>query len=55
MVSETTADGDTESWQYNAYGQVTQHTDLNDADYTCSYDANTGAETGESDSLSPPG
>ncbi len=55
LVSETTADGDTESWQYNAYGQVTQHTDLNGANYTYSYDANTGAETGESDNWSPTG
>ncbi len=55
LVSGTTADGDTESWQYNAYGQLTQHTDLNGANYTYSYDANTGAETGESDNWSPTG
>ena len=53
LVSETTADGDTESWQYNPYGQVTQHTDLSGANYNYTYDANTGAQIGESDNWSP--
>jgi YD repeat-containing protein len=53
LVSETTADGDTESSQYNQYGQVTQHTDLSGAQYSYTYDANTGAQIGESDNWSP--
>jgi YD repeat-containing protein len=53
LVSETTADGDTESWQYNAYGQAVTHTDLSGADYSTTYDAATGQETGESDTWSP--
>jgi len=53
LISQTTADGDTESWQYNQYGQVTQHTDLSGAQYTYTYDANTGAQIGESDNWSP--
>ena len=53
LVSETTADGDTESWQYNQYGQAVTHTDLSGANYAYTYDASTGLETGESDNWSP--
>jgi len=53
LVSETTADGDTESWQYNQYGQALTHTDLSGANYAYTYDAATGLETGESDNWSP--
>ncbi|RUL72743.1 LysM peptidoglycan-binding domain-containing protein [Dyella choica] len=53
LISETTADGNTESWQYNAYGQVTQHTDLSGANYSYTYDTNTGAQIAESDNWSP--
>jgi YD repeat-containing protein len=53
LVSETTADGDNETWQYNQYGQVTSHTDLSGAQYTYTYDAQTGQEIGESDNWSP--
>ncbi|GAB2786016.1 LysM peptidoglycan-binding domain-containing protein [Dyella kyungheensis] len=52
LISKTTADGDTETWEYNAYGQMTRHTDLSGAVYSYSYDANTGAQTGESDNWS---
>jgi YD repeat-containing protein len=52
LISKTTADGDTETWEYNAYGQMTRHTDLSGAVYNYSYDANTGAQTGESDNWS---
>jgi len=53
LASETTADGDTETWQYNAYGQATTHTDLSGALYNYTYDANTGLLIGESDNWSP--
>jgi YD repeat-containing protein len=53
LVSQTTADRDTETWQYDAYGRVTTHTDLSGAVYNYTYDANTGLLTGESDNWSP--
>lgn len=52
LISKTTADGDTETWEYNAYGQMTRHTDLSGAVYNYSYDADTGAQTGEGDNWS---
>ncbi|MHB1059459.1 MAG: hypothetical protein ACYC0F_16420, partial [Rhodanobacter sp.] len=53
LVSQTTADGDTETWQYDAYGRVVGHTDLSGAVYHYTYDADTGLLTGESDNWSP--
>ncbi|MHB1059889.1 MAG: hypothetical protein ACYC0F_18605, partial [Rhodanobacter sp.] len=53
LVSQTTADGDTETWQYDAYGRVIGHTHLSGAVYSYTYDANTGLLTGESDNWSP--
>src|SRR6185312_2346681 len=53
LVSQTTADRDTETWQYDTYGRVTTHTDLSGAVYHYAYDANTGLLTGESDNWSP--
>ncbi|MGC1549571.1 MAG: C2 family cysteine protease, partial [Rhodanobacter sp.] len=53
LISESTADGDTESWQYNQYGQAITHTDLSGATYNYTYDPNTGLETNESDDWSP--
>jgi YD repeat-containing protein len=53
LVSQTTADRDTETWQYDAYGRVTTHTDLSGAVYNYTYDANTGLLTGENDNWSP--
>lgn len=53
LVSKTTADGDTETWQYDAYGRVSSHTDLSGAVYNYTYDPNTGRLTGESDNWSP--
>ncbi|MGC1547484.1 MAG: LysM peptidoglycan-binding domain-containing protein, partial [Rhodanobacter sp.] len=53
LVSETTADGDNETWQYNQYGQAVTHTDLSGATYNYAYDPNTGLETSESDNWSP--
>ena len=53
LISKTTADGDTETWQYNAHGQVVTHTDLSGASYRYTYDAATGQQTGENDDWSP--
>jgi YD repeat-containing protein len=51
-VSETNADGETETWSYDAYGHVISHTDLSGATYTYTYDAASGQLMNESDNWS---
>ena len=49
LVNQVNADGDTESWVRDAYGRVTDHTDMAGASYHYTYDAYSGLMTGEVD------
>lgn len=51
-TSETTADGDTESWTYDYFGRVLTQKDLSGANYTYTYDANSGLLTQETSTWS---
>ncbi|WP_266157646.1 LysM peptidoglycan-binding domain-containing protein [Dyella silvatica] len=53
LASETTADGDTETWVRDTYGRVLQHTDLSGARYNYNYDPASGQLMSESDNWSP--
>jgi len=53
-VGEKTAEGDVQSWTYDAFGHVTAHTDLSGATYHYIYNEQTGQLVHQDDNWSSP-
>ncbi|WP_343821154.1 LysM peptidoglycan-binding domain-containing protein [Dyella marensis] len=53
LISQINANGDSETWDRDAYGRVVHHVDMSGAAYNYSYDQSSGLLLGESDNWSP--